>query len=112
MYVLFMPSERGSSRLAGMILPGNGAPVAGSMTGLVEAEKLPARSSAVGGKELSMDWERRRSPSYEKKKNDRPFPLKCGRITGPPTLPPNWFCFRIGVVAANALRALTASLRR
>src|SRR6266704_5111909 len=35
-----------------------------------------------------------------------------GMMTGPPTLKPNWFCFKAGVVTAKKLRASKAALRR
>ena len=38
----------GSSRLAGITLPGNGRPVSGSLSVIVVPEKSPARMAAVG----------------------------------------------------------------
>src|SRR5580765_5858677 len=68
--------EFGSIRLAGITLPGNAAPVVGSLTGynvfalLKLCEKLPARSRAVGTVKLDTAlgcWLGRYS--CEKKKN-------------------------------------------
>ena len=54
---------------------------------------------------------RKRVPSYEKKKNVR-LPLvkngppspKRGRRSGPPSVPPNWFCLKGGLLMPRALR--------
>ncbi len=53
----------GSMRLAGMMLPGNGWPVSGSLITVVVSEKFPERSAAVSDRiELVPGDERRLVP--------------------------------------------------
>ncbi len=48
MYLFRMFSAVGSSRFAGMMLPGNGALFSGSIGAIFECEKSPVRSRGVG----------------------------------------------------------------
>src|SRR5437868_15466642 len=78
----------GAMRLAGMMFPANGAPVAGSMMIADEEEKFPVRNAAGG----TSAWPPNepatcRPDSQLKKKKVLFFPLKIlGIQTGPPKL--------------------------
>src|ERR1700677_167515 len=94
----------GSIRFVGMMLPGKGAPVSGSVivirvpTEFTVLEKLPARSNAVGTLAVPVvvgtftwvySWE-------AKKKNfSRVLLYTLGMVTGPPMLkPPTKYRYR------------------
>src|SRR5579863_6444046 len=83
MYFAMMFCAVGSSRFLGMTLPGNGALLSGSTGGILDCEKSPLRSSAVGTMALFrnelMIWRR---PEYVPKKNVLFLRM------GPPMLPP------------------------
>src|SRR5260370_835077 len=85
MYVFKILRAVGSKRPIGIIPFPNGAPLFCGSVGLVlDCEKSPVRSSAVGTmallKKLLVIW---RSPEYVPKKK------VLLRITGPPMVPPN-----------------------
>src|SRR6478672_6132297 len=78
----------GLRRLTGITLPGNGAPVKGSITTPVPL-KSPARSAAEGTVLNCVIPFTTRVPSYAPKIKVRFRPLYLGRITGPPAAGPN-----------------------
>src|SRR5579872_730480 len=103
----------GLNRLAGIIPPGNGALVDGSIGLFLDCEKLPARSSAVGttAPDTVLASLSRRL-SQERKKKVRLWPLyKRGTKTGPPKEAPNWLRFRIGLISEKKFLASKASFR-
>src|ERR1035441_6216695 len=89
----------------GMIFPGNGALLSGSVTGGVLAEKSPVRWAAVGPcAVLLAPWRvRSHSPATKKK--------VLFLFTGPPVVNPNWFCWKGAFFTSKKLRVLKSVLR-
>ena len=58
-----MFTEMGSSRAVGMMFPGNGAPVSGSLTAALICEKSPRRIAADGTLKSESFWLRNWKPS-------------------------------------------------
>src|SRR3954454_10639639 len=103
-----MASAVAESWPAGMVLLGNGLPVAGST--MVFDPKFPERWATVGTTEAMVELPefalRWRELSQPPKKN-----VRLRRIR-PPRLPPNWFCVFSPSFALKNGRALKALLRR